>query len=352
MQIKRDYYLDFIKIVATICIVFHHYQQVTGAFFEKSINFNGGKFYFGYVVELFFVVSGFLMYSYIDKIQGGLSFKDFFVKRFVRLFPLMAIGAISYEIFLVMYQKIYQSSWFDIQVTFWGTIVASLGLQEGWGLQNPCVNNPTWYISVLLLCYVVFYLSNYLASRWSVPVKYFFVFIILLGMGISTYGISLPFLNTQVARGYYAFFFGVLFASFMKNYNSSLKLDVLVLLIIIGIPLLIVYKYEIMVNGLNYIMTFIFYPALIALGKNSLVSAMFGKSWIGTLGKISFDVYIWHNPFFLLLYIFIKIFNWNLSLDSITTMVMYTIVCYLFGTISHYFIEKPIGDIIDKKISK
>lgn len=33
---QRDYSLDFIKIVATVFIIFHHYQQVTGAWFENS----------------------------------------------------------------------------------------------------------------------------------------------------------------------------------------------------------------------------------------------------------------------------------------------------------------------------
>lgn len=64
---QRDYTLDFIKICATIIIIFHHYQQVTGAFFENKINFWNGKFYFGYVVELFFILSGFLCFPILTK---------------------------------------------------------------------------------------------------------------------------------------------------------------------------------------------------------------------------------------------------------------------------------------------
>lgn len=153
---QREYSLDFIKILATVFIVFHHYQQVIGVYFDKGINFYNGKFYFGYMVELFFVLSGYFMYSYIEKIQKGVTFRKFFLKRFLRLFPLMMLGAISYEVFLAIYQNMYQSSWFDIQTTLWGTIIASLGIQDGWALPNPCVNNPTWYISVLLLCYIIF----------------------------------------------------------------------------------------------------------------------------------------------------------------------------------------------------
>ena len=51
--------LDVLKIVAITLIVFHHYQQV----FECDLGalaFYGGEFYFGRLVELFFMVSGFL----------------------------------------------------------------------------------------------------------------------------------------------------------------------------------------------------------------------------------------------------------------------------------------------------
>lgn len=66
----REYSLDFLKVVATIIIVFHHYQQGFGVAFSK-FNFAGGKFYFGYIVELFFVLSGYFTYKYIKKIAGG-----------------------------------------------------------------------------------------------------------------------------------------------------------------------------------------------------------------------------------------------------------------------------------------
>ena len=78
MERKRIFILDILKIVATILIVFHHYQQILNVEFNK-INFFGGKFYFGHLVELFFLISGFLMFNYIEKIKQGLSFEEFFI---------------------------------------------------------------------------------------------------------------------------------------------------------------------------------------------------------------------------------------------------------------------------------
>ena len=67
---ERNYALDFFKIIATILIVWHHYQQSLEIKFNR-INFYYGKFYFGYLVELFFAISGFLMFKYIQKIKDG-----------------------------------------------------------------------------------------------------------------------------------------------------------------------------------------------------------------------------------------------------------------------------------------
>ena len=72
MEKKRNYSLDFFKIIATILIVFHHYQQILSIEFGE-INFYGGKFYFGYLVEFFFLISGFLMFNYIERIKEGLT---------------------------------------------------------------------------------------------------------------------------------------------------------------------------------------------------------------------------------------------------------------------------------------
>ena len=107
-----------------------------------------------------------------------------------------------------------------------------------------------------------------------------------------------------------------------------------------------------MSTGINYIMTFIYYPALIIVCKSKVIGKILNRKIIGIVGKISFDVFIWHNPFYILMYIFIKVFNWNLNLGSYWTMIGYAIVCYLFGTFSYYCIERPLSDLINKREAK
>ncbi len=67
MADKRVYSLDALKVIAATLLVFHHYEAATETQF-KYINFYSGSFYFGWLVELFFLLSGFFTYQYIKKI--------------------------------------------------------------------------------------------------------------------------------------------------------------------------------------------------------------------------------------------------------------------------------------------
>ena len=209
--------MDILRIAATILIIFHHYQQTTGAFFEGHVNYYNGRMYFGYIVEFFFLLSGYLMYRYVQKIQNGLSFREYYVPKFLRFAPMVLISGITYEMLLWYYTTICGKDWCGLSVTIWGIVINALGVQDGWCFSNPHVNNPTWYISVLLLCYLVLYVIVYLARRWKIRYEYLFVFMVLLGCGVRTYGIDLPFINSDTARGFYAFFFGILIAEAMEK---------------------------------------------------------------------------------------------------------------------------------------
>lgn len=350
MENDRSFSLDFLKIIATICIVFHHYQQVTGAVFENGINFWSGVFYWGYLVEFFFVLSGYFVYKYIDKIKKGLSFRRFYCMRAFRLLPLVAISALVYEVLLCIYTEIIGKNWFDITPTLWGIIITALGIQDGWCFSNPCVNNPTWYISVLLLCYILFWFVIFLSKKYNLNENILFIIIIFIGCGIVTYGINFPFLNQSSARGYYAFFTGVLLAEFLDKYKVTKQTLYSSMAIIVGLTFLIVVKNDYISKGIVFVMTFVYYPALVVVFESTLLKRFFRLKLWGELSKISFGVYIWHNPMFLLMYIICDVFGWNVDFGCVRNMLFFAFFSEALGIISYYFLEKKIAEKIKKKV--
>lgn len=353
---NRNYSLDVLKIIATVFIVFHHYQQTFEVKYTSGIDYFYGKFYFGYMVELFFILSGYSMVRYIDRIKEGLSFSCFIKKRMFRLLPLIAIAAIVFEGIVAI--GIHNGSAYlqsnSTHVSLWGWFIDSLGIQDGWALANPCVNNPTWYVSVLIWCYIVFYVVTYFAKRIGFDERYGYIAMIFVGFGINTYQLNLPFLNSSVARGYVAFSGGVLLGMFsekhLRNYDCRInkKLQLLSVMVIITICWMAIFHTHWLADGFNYILVFLFYPAVIIFIQNDFLKKIFSHNWIGTLGAITFDVYVWHAVMLMALRLLSEkgVLTFDFSMRS--TMWLTTCMAFAIGTVSYFFIEKQINRILKK----
>ena len=78
---ERIYSLDVLKILGTVIVVFHHYQQYMEVKFPNGVNYFFGQFFFGYVVELFFLLSGFFAWHYVKKSRMAFLFDNFLEKH-------------------------------------------------------------------------------------------------------------------------------------------------------------------------------------------------------------------------------------------------------------------------------
>ncbi|MBQ8600314.1 MAG: acyltransferase [Clostridia bacterium] len=346
----RSYPLDFLKLLATIAIVFHHFQQINEVFYPNHINFFGDWFYWGYLVEFFFILSGYFMHKYITKIQEEMSLSLWFAKRAKRLLPLVAVSALVFEVLSLVYYIIFDKHWWGIRLTLWGTVLTSLGIQEGWVFVNPAVNSPTWYISVLMLCYIIFYLLTRLAKKINCSPLYLYIGMVLLGCAIKTYDIALPFLTGQAARGYYSFFFGLLLAHFIQCCGIPKRIAAVSTAIVAALTALFVFFPSAAEGELAYLLTFMMFPAIIILFETTFVKRIFSHSFWGVCGAVSFNIYIWHVPLFPLLAICLKLLNISIEISRIRYMYIFALIAIAVGIISHYFIEKPLNKFIYKQI--
>lgn len=94
--------IDMIKFIASICIVLHHYQQVFRySFSVKIMNFYGGFIQYGYLVELFFIISGFFA-AYTLKTEQ--KFVSLYVSKIKKLWPSAVLSVLAGFIIIEIYQ--------------------------------------------------------------------------------------------------------------------------------------------------------------------------------------------------------------------------------------------------------
>ncbi len=348
---NRVYSLDLLRVIATIFIIFHHYQQNSNLQFDKGINFCFGSFYFGNMVELFFVLSGFLTFKGMLR-EEQIVFGSWIGKKYLRLIPLVALSVFVYEVLVVLYVKILGDYYFGTGINLWGAIITAVGIQDGWVFINPIINNPVWYVSVLLLCYIMYWIVIKLSLRFQVSPIYGFFIMILIGCAISSYNINLPFLNLGSSRGYYAFFTGCLLGHMLYKKMIGSALTIFCFFSVILISFLIISSSPWISGGTSYILTFWFFPSLIVIFTRKPIIKLFNWKIIGEAGKITYSVYIWHVCCYMVMRIMIGLMGYDSSvIMQRKAMYLYGIFCFIVGTISYYFIEKPTNRIALKRMS-
>lgn len=209
--------LDILKFILTIIILLHHYQQSTGFLFKHFINFYGGKFYFGYVVEIFFIISGFLiMHKFIDKFNNNIDNPFNFLGGGVKKYFLyMFLTNLCCGIILIFNYNLLRPSY-----NFWSLTKSLIGIIPFNINDNQFLgtNNPTWYITILIFLSIIFsILVKFIKNNEEL--LFAFAIIILFAIQLRAMDIYGPFLNGAVYRGITCYFLGSLCCILVYKYG-------------------------------------------------------------------------------------------------------------------------------------
>ena len=350
MKESRKILPDILRVVLTAFVLFHHYQQLTGTFFYRGINFYGGKFYFGYIVEAFFLMSGFFMVPYVAKIRDKMSFPAFFGKRLIRLLPSMIAATIFYDIALFFYVRLCNGTLrYPTDINVFGSIVTALGLGS-WSITKDFEINPIcWYVSVLLLCYILMYIFVFLSKITKIPAGIMLSIPMIAGVVIThvTEFSVIPFLSTRIARGYIHFCGGLLlgiifvglFGKGRKANSNGISED----------------KIKTKLNNNPDNQNNLKDNNNPDNQKNKLSKEKAGfvlilKRMINRIGEATLDIYLIQLP--VLLLFFIVSFYTGLNLVSGKTMLLYAIVTFIIGGLYYFLIGKRIHSLLLKLFEK
>lgn len=345
---NRIYSLDAIKFFCAVFILFHHFHQNFGQGTAKYC-FYGSVIHWGSMVEFFFLISGLFMGLSMEKNREK-PFLTFMKEKLIRLMPMVWISVLSFSALELIYRYFLGTWWGDIAPNPWNIIKTCLLIFAGGAFRGDEVmpNNPTWYLCVLLICYVWYWLILRVSKRKGFDPVYLFVFMIVLGISVISYNIQLPFLNTGSGRGYHSFFFGAVLGCLyqkkaIKPNSKPLKWISLTIILLIVLGCCIHPRFF-LTNGQGYLLTYFLYPAIIYVFLYvPPINWVFNRKLFGTLGKVSFEMYLWHSVFYLMIALLdgVGLIRFR---STGASMLITAAVIIIWSFLAYYLLEKPITE--------
>ena len=324
---KRFFELDAFRGLAALAVVFYHYTTRYNYFYPTNNMFGDFEFKYGYLgVNLFFIISGFVIYLTLDKCS---KLGEFAFKRMIRLYP-------AYIIAVVLTFTI---------VTLFGLSGQEVGIKEAVinlsmlsGFVNvPYVDGAYWSLTIEL----TFYFIMALLFFWKLLDKIEIVSLLWLSIGfIHLIVPEFLFQNIQkyielvgILNFCHLFIAGIMF--YLLKANNHKKYYGILLLCVV---------YEFLLNGAfvgSIVLSFFILFYLIVLGKLQFLN----HSALVFLGTISYSLYLVHQN---IGYVIINIMNsWNLT-HPIYIVIPILISVLLASTIT-FKIEKPIQSYLLKR---
>lgn len=308
--------LDSIRGIAAVIVVIHHVilmPTFLAAFPDRAwidcAFFRSG----GFLVDLFFVLSGIVMsLSYLQTDFGRFSLRDFMVRRFARVYPL--------HIVMLLVLLLFRLARIGLGMVMAGVVVtapAAFEVNNGYSfflnvfllhslgfVQYLNWNAPSWSISVEFYTYLVFGLMLLAAQRFS-SLAWFYLGAATLAIGswlVLTTMVATPQLDVQfdwgLLRCFTSFFLGVLtvkaVAALPRAISPALQGTIqfaVVLATVVHVSLTEAHPW---VSYLAPVTFAVLLGSLLAFPKAAVVPAMLTIRPLLWLGQRSYSIYMVH----------------------------------------------------------
>jgi exopolysaccharide production protein ExoZ len=332
--------IQFLRGFAALAVVIHHTGGYVKRYFEPTL-FLGDYFSIGFAgVDLFFVISGFIIHFTSKNYLGNTSkLKEYLKKRFVRVFP----------IYWIITTVLFISSWLltwilhknIFSIGYPKTLSAYIQTYTLFPL-HFAINPVTWTLSYELFFYLGFAFLIVSKRLWVIP-----TFIL---------GVSFVHLIKDIPDGnlsYFNFFFSgynfeFLLGFLIFQFYKSIKLPNIlsILLVTFSFSVIIYFGYSVSdVDSLKRVLVFglpssLILIALLNLEQNEVIS--FPRFSI-ILGDASYSLYLIHFPMMLLMNKLPQIMGFTISDNQEILYSCFIILSIIITSIYvHKWIEKPL----------
>lgn len=335
---KRIDNFDYLRIIGSILIVFYHYEMAYHSMYGNKLVFYGDSFRVEYVVELFFILSGFLT----ARRRNNKRFISAMLVKWVRVYPI-ALMSIMVSFLSLLLRVLFTPLPFPEYPS--GSIIASILLvHQGWIVTyDYAINTPTWYLCVLLMCYILYYLIDSLDRKISLGAARGLLYFFIMVLAVAVHRYELPFLKIKSCRGYLAFFAGVVVCELFKTISSRRLVVYGSLLASAGTVLIYISRVSFFWESLASVI--MFGGIVMVIGN----IRQFPNRVARRLGSSSFEVFLFHVPVIELSNIIVYILKLSYTRSVISMTVLLTAVEIMAVYINKY-IEIPLNRKIRKKL--
>jgi peptidoglycan/LPS O-acetylase OafA/YrhL len=349
--------LDGMKGIAAVMVAFFwHYQHFSPASYPFSFIAYWPYNHSWIMVDLFFVLSGFIFYKiYKRKImEHNVSFKQFLVLRFSRLYPLHWLALIIVAVFQIIRKCAGRDFFIYNYNGLFYFLKNILLIQNGWLNTSLSFNGPAWSVSIEVMMYLIFFAIFY-HSKNRTSYLVFYLLLIYLGMAIYFSRPDGPLVNLQVSRGLVGFFIGCITGEVFDYNSSNLKkvktillfLCILSILFLTIVPGIFGYK---VIKSWHMVYTLVLFPSLIIVVlRVGFLSTFLSLKPFVYLGSLSYSIYLLHFPLQLIIKTIDEIYNLSINYSSKLFFFGFVLAVIFFSHISHFYFERPMQNFIRNK---
>jgi peptidoglycan/LPS O-acetylase OafA/YrhL len=288
--------LESIRGIAALLVILHHIPDWNAAIHDFRFFRNGYL-----LVDLFFVLSGFVIYkAYVDKLGTVPQLIRFQFLRFGRLYPV-------HLLFLMVFVAIEASKYFaqsryglampnttPFKESGWSAFIENVFLVQAIGPTGNALtfNSAAWSISVEFYTYLIFGLTVLFAARFKHVIFALFVCIAVgLLVARTTFG------STDFVRCIAGFFLGCLTALLSRKLTLRMHSSVPGAIFLALIAFLALRSGSDLVS-FTYVLTALMTAALIlslTASTGGWLHALLKLRFLTWLGTISYSIYMSHT---------------------------------------------------------
>lgn len=294
MQREKIVSINGLRGFACLIIMLYHFRFYL---LDKGVELIDYGHYF---VEVFIMVSGFLMAYNYSSIIADMNFRAFWSKRYMKIMPLYWITEICVYIAEILATVLSGEKYeWNLSQTLWELS----GFYTGWfGQADVPVNNPLWTVCCLFLCYALYFaICKVRKKSDTLYISMIIVIIISCFYYVNHTGSNYLFGSEDSLRCIISFMFGLLLYELYKKLTMKQGMIISYILIGIFVGSIVGLSYYQMIsridmdNVVSKIVIFLFGPIMLysAIYIKGL-KFLFSSRIMQFIGKISMDIYMWH----------------------------------------------------------